>query len=83
MELQMKKYKKLKIKWLIFAISGILLMGFGLSLLGHAVIAKANNTAFINWFLLGSIALAIFFAGLSIFGEAIVFRIKSLKKNKN
>jgi hypothetical protein len=79
----MKKYKKLKINWLAFAVSGILLMGFGLSLLGHSIIMKANNAGFIYWFLWGTGALAVFFVGLSLFGEAIVFRIKLLKKNKN
>jgi uncharacterized membrane protein YjfL (UPF0719 family) len=79
----MKKNKKLKIKWLAFAISGILLMGFGLSMLGHSIISKQNNEEFIYWFLWGTLSLILVFSGLSLFGEAIVFRIKYLKKGKN
>jgi uncharacterized membrane protein len=79
----MKKIKTLKMKWLGFAVSGIFLMGFGLSLLGHSIQLKVQNDAFIYWFLWGTLALTIFFAGLSIFGEAIVYRMKYKRKIKN
>lgn len=64
----------LKRKWLKFAVGGILLMGFGLSLLGEAGILKMSGSAFVNWFGLGTLALAVFFAGLSLFGQAVVFK---------
>ena len=66
--------KSLKRKWLKFAVGGILLMGFGLSLLGEAGILKMSGSAFVNWFGLGTLALAVFFAGLSLFGQAVVFK---------
>lgn len=68
--------KKLKRKWLTYAIGGILLMGFGLSLLGEASILKWESAGFLYWFGLGTLALAIFFAGLSLFGQATVFKSK-------
>jgi hypothetical protein len=66
--------KNLKRKWLKFAVGGILLMGFGLSLLGEAGILKMSGSGFVNWFGLGTLALVVFFAGLSLFGQAVVFK---------
>jgi hypothetical protein len=68
--------KNLKRKWLKFAVGGILLMGFGLSLLGEAGILKMSGSGFLNWFGIGTLALAVFFAGLSLFGQAVVFKSK-------
>ncbi|MCH6233571.1 hypothetical protein [Cognataquiflexum rubidum] len=74
--------KKLKRKWLFYAVSGILVMGFGLSVMGEALIAKALGKAFVNWFLIGTAGLALIFAGLSVFGQAIVFKsLIDQKKN--
>lgn len=66
--------KSLKRKWLKFSVGGILLMGFGLSLLGEAGSLKMSGSGFVNWFGLGTLALAVFFAGLSLFGQAVVFK---------
>jgi len=68
--------KKLKKKWLTHAVGGILLMGFGLCLLGEATILKWENARLLYWFGTGTLALAIFFAGLSLFGQATVFKSK-------
>lgn len=65
---------KLKRKWLIYAIGGLLLMGFGLSLLGESIIMKSMQVEEWKWFLMGTAALVVFFSGLSIFGQAVVFR---------
>lgn len=64
----------LKKKWLIYAVSGLLLMGFGLSLLGESIILKGRENEFWHWFGLGTLALAVTFAGLSLFGQATVFK---------
>ena len=72
----MKQTTALYRKWLAFAIVGLLLTGFGLSLLGEAIIAKMKNESF---FLMGSAALAAFSAGLSFFGQAVIFRYRLLK----
>lgn len=70
----MSKISRLKKKWLYNAVGGILLMGFGLSLLGDSVISKSENEDFYDWFFLGTIALIVFFAGLSLFGNAVNLR---------
>jgi hypothetical protein len=35
---------------------------------------KMSGSGFVNWFGLGTLALAVFFAGLSLFGQAVVFK---------
>lgn len=61
--------------WLWEAPLGLLLVGFGLSLLGHAAIVKARGGEMRKWFLLGTLALISVGAGLSIFGDAIKHRV--------
>ena len=63
----------MKSKWLIFSISGLILIGFGLSLLGEAIILKYENKPF---FWLGTLALIVINSGLCFFGNAIRYRIK-------
>tara|TARA_B100001059_G_C17276942_1_gene306341 strand:- start:243 stop:455 length:213 start_codon:yes stop_codon:yes gene_type:complete len=63
----------MKSKWLIFSISGLILIGFGLSLLGEAIMLKYENKPF---FWLGTLALIVINSGLCFFGNAIRYRIK-------
>lgn len=62
----------MKSKWLAFSISGLILFGFGLSLLGEAIILKYNDKPF---FLYGTIALVVINSGLCLFGNAVRYRI--------
>ena len=63
----------MKSKWLIFSIGGLILIGFGLSLLGEAIMLKYENKPF---FWLGTLALIVINSGLCFFGNAIRYRIK-------
>ena len=63
----------MKIKWLAFSISGLVLFGFGLSLLGEAIILKYENNPFF-WF--GTLALVVVNSGLCLFGNAIRYRLQ-------
>lgn len=65
---------RLKKKWLIFAISGLLLNGFGISLLGEAIILKSNAESKV-WILVGTLALVCINAGISLVGTAVKYRI--------
>lgn len=67
-------------RWLILAISGLLLTGFGLSLLGEAIIAKAQNESFYSWGSWGTAALLCFNTGLSLFGGAVIERYRLLQQ---
>lgn len=62
-------------RWLIESISGLLIIGFGLSLFGQAVIYKANGAPLRKWFLWGTASLVVFNAGVCIFGDAVKQRV--------
>ena len=63
----------LKTKWMLFAVTGLLLVGAGLSVIGEAVLQKGAGEPF---FWMGTTGLVLFNAGLSFFGQAVVFRSK-------
>ena len=64
----------MKKKWWIYSVTGLLLLGFGLSLLGEAIIYKINND--FNWFYWGTTALVVFNSGIALVGEAIALKGK-------
>ena len=68
---------KTKTKWLLYAVSGLVMFGFGLSLLGEAIIMK--YTANSQWVVLGTIALIVTNSGICLFGQAIIEKI--IEKN--
>ncbi len=61
-------------QWNELAPRGLLLIGFGASLLGEAIIWKSKNKAVWKWFSLGTIALIVLNSGVSIFAEATKHR---------
>jgi hypothetical protein len=61
-------------KWLTYAISGLLLIGLGLSLLGEAILMKYTDAE--NWVLIGTIALIATNSGLCFFGQAIIEKFR-------
>jgi hypothetical protein len=65
-----------KRKWLTLAVSGLILNGAGLSLMGEALIRKSGQQPFMDWFLLGTLALVLINAGISLVGGAVVVRVK-------
>ncbi len=65
---------KLKKKWLTFAISGLMLNGFGLSLLGEAILVKSAGES-IWWIPLGTLALIFINSGISLVGTSIKYRV--------
>ena len=58
-------------------------MGFGLSVMGEAIIAKSLEKPFITWFLTGTVSLSLIFAGLSLFGQAVVYKTLIDQKKKD
>ena len=61
-------------KWFVFSVAALTTVGFGISLLGEAIIAKLEQR---SWFLLGTLALVVINTGLSLLGRAVIERIKS------
>lgn len=61
-------------KWDEFAPRGLLLIGFGISVIGQAIGAKTKGKSFLRWFFTGTIGLILINSGVAIFGEAIKHR---------
>ncbi|WP_394994753.1 hypothetical protein [Emticicia sp.] len=74
------KRMSLYTKWLLSAIGGLTLIGFGLSVFSEATNLKHTNAPFLRWFLLGSYSLIMINGGLCVFGQAIIFKIKMENK---
>lgn len=62
-------------RWLIESIAGLILVGFGLSLFGQAVIYKSSGEALRKWFLWGTVSLIVINAGICVFGDAVKQRV--------
>ncbi|MDC1378105.1 hypothetical protein N8288_01975 [Flavobacteriaceae bacterium] len=67
----------MKKKWWLYSVLGLLLLGFGLSLLGEAIIYKSQNDY--KWFYWGTAALIVFNSGIALVGGAIVLKVKISK----
>ncbi len=61
--------------WQWMAPLGLIVIGFGLSLTGQAIIAKSKGKSFWSWFSLGTLGLIVLNSGLSIFGDAVKRRV--------
>lgn len=72
----MDQKKAIKKKWLLYAVGGLILVGLGLSLFGHAIILKYDQARFLVWFGAGTLSLVLINAGISVFGQAVVFKVK-------
>jgi hypothetical protein len=70
------KRMPLRTKWLLCASAGLLLFGFGISVVSHAATLKADPTVnFARWFIAGLYGLILTNLGLVCFGQAIRFRV--------
>ena len=63
------------IRWLSFAVSGLVMTGLGLSLFGEALTAKQQKR---SWFWRGTLSLVVFNSGLSLVGTSVVHRVRGL-----
>jgi hypothetical protein len=63
-------------KWLIRAPLGLVIIGFGACLIAEAAIYKSSGASTWQWLAYGTIALIVFNSGLSIFGDAILQRMR-------
>ncbi len=77
---KMLKRMSLYTKWLLSAIGGLILIGFGLSIFSEAANLKHTNAPFLRWFLLGSYSLIMINGGLCVFGQAIIFKVRMENK---
>lgn len=76
--------QKLYNRWLWKAPTGLIIIGFGISLIGESITAKANATSFSDWFFLGTFSLVVFNAGLCIFADSVKDRaVYEIKQNQD
>ncbi len=61
------------LRWWLYSVGGLLLVGAGLSVLGEAIIAKSNGEA---WFLVGTLALILVNSGICLVAGAVILRLK-------
>ncbi len=61
-------------QWDALAPRGLALIGFGMSITGQAIGAKAKGKPFWRWFLVGTLGLIVLNSGVAIFGEAVKHR---------
>lgn len=60
--------------WKRLAPLGLLGVGFGASLLGHATLKKATSDRVWPWVVTGTLSLVVLNAGLSMFGDSVKHR---------
>jgi hypothetical protein len=58
-------------QWFWIAPVGLTLIGFGMSITGQAIAAKAQGKSFWRWFLQGTFGLSVLNSGIAVFGEAV------------
>lgn len=61
-----------KKKWLLFAPSGLVVIGFGTCLVQWAAAKKERGEPTRDWVVAGTVALGVLNAGLSLFGRGVV-----------
>lgn len=66
----------LKTKWLITGGLAMFLLGFGISIIGDAIMQRTLHAEFSVWFFEGLLGLIVFNAGVGIFGKAVILRIE-------
>ena len=65
-----------KKQWRLQAIAGLILVGFGASLIAEAAILKAGDAETWQWVVAGTIALCVFNSALCLFGNGILHRVR-------
>lgn len=66
--------EELKSKWLKYSIGGIMLFSFGLCLFSEAANLKHAGKDMATWIIFGTISLICINAGLSLFGQGVIYK---------
>ncbi|GEM_PF-174165 len=65
-----------KLKWLLFSILGLVLIGAGLSVFGEALVLKMQSEHWQDWFWTGTLSLVLVNSGVSLVGQAVIYKIQ-------
>ena len=69
-------------RWSVMAPIGLVLTGGGLCMAIDAGFAKNSGAPLLEWLSYGTLSLVIFNSGLSVFGGAVINRMRFLMKQK-
>ncbi len=72
----MKSPQYHKKRWLIQAVAGLIIIGFGLCLVVEAAFLKHEGAEFWTWVGAGTIALIVFNTGISLFVDSAIHKMK-------
>lgn len=76
-----------KKKWLLFAPSGLMVIGFGSCLIQWAASKKERGAPTREWVAAGTVALGVFNAGISLFGkgvaEGVLYELKEKEQEES
>ena len=61
-----------RLRWWLYSVGGLLLIGAGLSILGEAIIAKSRGEA---WFLVGTLAIILVNTGICLVAGEVIVRL--------
>ena len=61
-----------RLRWWLYSVGGLLLIGAGISILGEAIIAKSRGEA---WFLVGTLAIILVNTGICLVAGAVIVRL--------
>ncbi len=61
------------VRWLVFSIGGLILIGLGVSIVGEAIILKASQQP---WFFIGTAGLVVLNSGVSCVGQGVIHRVR-------
>jgi hypothetical protein len=78
MKFKSKHYRK----WFAYGGIGAVLMGTGLSMIVDAAFLRNNGVVFWDWVIYGTLALCVFMAGISFFGDAILSKVRYEKEQE-
>lgn len=77
------KVNQLRKRWFRLGTTSVLLIGFGVSLVGEAIIMKSNEVNWLEWAAMGTFALVVLNAGLCVLGESVVCRSRWERAKEN
>lgn len=72
----MNDQKNLKRNWLLLSGVSLAVIGFGLSLMGEALLVKQAAESWREWFEIGTLSLIVVNSGIALFGKAVTLRVK-------
>lgn len=66
-------------QWWLYSVGGLITLGFGLSLLGEAIILKAQGGAWFSW---GTLALVVVNSGVALVGQAVFCKVQAQRRSE-